>query len=95
MCIRDRIEGGSSVDERLTYGFRLATSRRPTSEELKVLVVGFNDDIARFQANPEATKQYLSFGTSQRSETVNASELAAYALTANVLLNLDEVVTRE
>lgn len=89
------LEGGATVEERLTYGFRLATSRKPTGEELKILVQGYNEDLARFQSNPEATKQYLSFGTSPRSDAVNSSELAAFSLTANVLLNIDEVVTRE
>ena len=92
---RMMIEGGSTVEERLTYGFRVVTSRRPTNDELKVLEEGFNEDLERFQSNPEATKQYLSFGTSPLSETVKVSELAAYSLTANILLNLDEVVTRE
>ena len=48
-----------------------------------------------FQATPEAAQQYLGFGTTKSAGTIPPAELAAYALTANVLLNLDEVVTRE
>lgn len=88
-------EGGSSAEERLTYGFRLATARRPTNDELQVLVDGLNEDLARFQRAPETATQYLSVGTSKSPESLRPTELAAYALTANVLLNLDEVVTRE
>ncbi len=88
-------EGGSTVEERLTYGFRLATARKPTTDEMNVLAAGLKEDLARFQSNSEAAKQYLSVGASQKTDKVDQSELAAYSLTANVLLNLDEVVTRE
>jgi Protein of unknown function (DUF1553)/Protein of unknown function (DUF1549)/Planctomycete cytochrome C len=88
-------EGGASVDERITYGFRLATARGPTNNELNILVGGFHGDLARFQQNPAAVTKYVSVGASKIPEGVNHAELAAYSLTANVLLNLDEVVTRE
>jgi len=88
-------EGGSTDEARLSFGFRLATARPPTSEELAVLVEGLQADRARFQAAPESATQYLGFGTSPSPSTLAPLELAAYALTANVLLNLDEVITRE
>ena len=49
----------------------------------------------RFQQEPDAAVQLTTVGASKVNPNVNASELAAYTLTANVLLNLDEVVTRE
>ncbi len=88
-------EGGSTVETRIAFGFRLVTARPPTREELAVLVEGFSADLARFQATPAAAQQYLDFGTSPNASTINPVELAAYSLTANVLLNLDEVITRE
>jgi hypothetical protein len=88
-------EGGTSAEDRLTFGFRLATARRPSSEELAVLLDGFQEDRARFQKHPDAATQYLSVGTSKSPESLAPTELAAWSLTANVLLNLDEVVTRE
>lgn len=87
--------GGKTPEERLTFGFRLATSRTPTSDELAILRAGLLEDLSRFQAAPEAAAKYLRFGTSPPAENIAPAELAAYALTANVLLNLDEVVTRE
>ena len=88
-------EGGTTAEERLTHGFRLATARRPTSDELRILIDGLNSDLSRFQADPKSAVAYLGVGTSRASEKLNPAELAAYAVTANVLLNLDEVVTRE
>lgn len=86
---------GKSVEERLAYGFRLATARHPTTLEMSVLRDGFEDDLIRFEASPGDTDQLLGFGNSQSEKTLNRSEHAAYTLAANVILNLDEVVTRE
>ena len=40
-------------------------------------------------------KKLLAFGEAKPDPKLAAAELAAYTTTANVLLNLDEVVTRE
>jgi hypothetical protein len=37
----------------------------------------------------------VKLGESKADETLDVAELAAYTTTTNVLLNLDEVVTRE
>ena len=89
------VEGGAMPADRLTYGFRLCTGRRPTASELRVLTAGLEEDLARYRANPEAVQALLAFGESKSAEGIDRAELAAYTLTANVLLNLDEVVTRE
>jgi hypothetical protein len=87
--------GGASIEERLAYGFRLATARNPTTQEMEVLRDGFEDDFKRFEASPEDADRLLGFGNSQAEKTLDRSELAAYTLAANVILNLDEVITRE
>jgi hypothetical protein len=89
------VEGGTSPSERITFGFRWATSRRPTDDELAVLREGLNEDIARLKQQPDAVKQLISIGESKPNASLDPAELAGYTLMANVLLNLDEVVTRE
>ena len=88
-------EGGSTPSERLRFGFRLTTGRLPHEDELAVLFEGWNADMARFQAAPETARQYLAFGVNQSPADLDPVQLATYALSANVLLNLDEVITRE
>ena len=73
----------------------MATSRRPTAVELRVLVAGFNADIARFRESKDAAAKLVATGEFKADAKLNVEELAAYTLSANVLLNLDEVVTRE
>jgi len=86
---------GTSVREKLIHGFRLTTARQPAEDELAILQDGFTIDIERFRANPQAAAELLGFGTSSSNAAVDHAELAAFTLAANVLLNLDEVITRE
>ncbi len=88
-------EGGSTVADRLSYGFRLITARKPSERELNILVEGLNRDLEKYRADVASAKKVLSAGSSAVDSKLDPSELAAYALSANVLLNLDEAVTRE
>ncbi len=88
-------DGGTTPESRIRFAFRWTTSRTPTSEELAVLIDGLNDDLTRFRQDAGAAKQLIVLGESKAGASLDPAELAAYTLTANVLLNLDEVVTRE
>ncbi|MGL6097587.1 MAG: DUF1553 domain-containing protein, partial [Fimbriiglobus sp.] len=95
---RMRAEGGIATADRLTYGFRVVTGRTPTAAEVRVLADGYAADLARFQKFPDEAKKLLSFGesaTAAPADPATAADLAALTLAANVLLNLDETVTRE
>jgi hypothetical protein len=88
-------EGGATPEERIGYGFRLATSRRPEERERAVLLRGFHHYMDRYRTNPEAAKRLLSHGESASDASLAAPELAAYASVASLILNLDETVTKE
>jgi hypothetical protein len=89
------LNGGATAEERITWAFRRATGRAPKAHELQVLVDGLNTRLARYQNDASEAKQLIAFGTSKADPNATPAELAAYTLTANVLLNLDEVITRE
>jgi len=88
-------EAGPTMADRLTYGFRLTTARRPTADEVNVLTEGLNQDLSRLKQDPMSGQKLIAFGDSKSAATLDPIELAAFTLTANVLLNLDEVITRE
>ena len=88
-------EGGSTPDERLLTGYRLATSRTPDSQTLLLLRDGFGSRLAGFQADPESATKLISHGASLPDPSLDRTELAAYTVTASILLNLDRVVTRD
>jgi hypothetical protein len=88
-------EGGKTPEDRLATGYRLATSRKPDAETLLLLRDGFGSRLAEFQSRPEAAKALIQHGTSKPDPSLDPAELAAYTVTANILLNLDRVVTRD
>ena len=87
-------EGGAKAADRLAYGFQVVTSRKPNRSERSVLRNALERQLARYRANPDEAKQAVSYGQSKPAPDLDASELAAYALVANLLLNLDETVTK-
>jgi hypothetical protein len=88
-------EGGPTFAERATLGFRLTTARTPTAAESAVLQRVFDSQLKLFQSNKEAAAQLLAYGDAARNQQLDVNELAAYTMVANVLLNLDETVTKE
>lgn len=88
-------EGGGTPEERIAWAFERATARQPTANEIKILTGGLAKRIARYTADPEAAKQLISQGETKPDPKFAAPELAAYTMTASIILNLDEVVTRE
>jgi hypothetical protein len=87
-------EGGKDDADRLGYGFKLVTARIPTAGERSVLTETLNKQLQHFDARPEAAKKVVSVGDSPIPSDVAVPELAAYTMMANLLLNLDEVVTK-
>jgi hypothetical protein len=88
-------EGGSTDSDRLVFGFRLVTGRSPSPQEQQVLLEGLRADRAMYTQSPEAAAQLLKVGELSVENPPEPVELAAWTTTANVLLNLDEFVTRE
>ena len=87
--------GGSTTEERIAYGFRLATARLPQPRETRVL----GDVFVRFKSShredPEATQLFLAHAGSSEDQALDPVELAAYTGLASLILNLDETITKE
>ena len=87
-------QGGATDADRLRYGFRLVAARPPGTAESEVLAEALAQHRAHYQADIEAAKQALAVGESLVPQDVPPAELAAYTLVANLLLNLDETLTK-
>jgi Protein of unknown function (DUF1553)/Protein of unknown function (DUF1549)/Concanavalin A-like lectin/glucanases superfamily/Planctomycete cytochrome C len=85
----------TTPDERLTLAFLRVTGRRPREVELQVLRAGLERHLAHYRKNPEAAKKLLAVGMTARNPSLDPAEVAAHAAIAGLILNLDEVVTRE
>jgi hypothetical protein len=87
-------EGGDSLDERLDLGFRLATARRPSQSELNVLHRAWQEQHAELAKDPDAARQLLSVGESPASDALDPIDFATCVHVARLILNLDEVITK-
>ena len=76
---------------RAAYGFRLCLTRKPTAIELERLVALYNQQLANYKASPQAAEQLVK----GEAKELPAPELAAWTIVANVLLNLDETLTKQ
>ena len=82
-------------DDPLEFGFRAVTSRRPSERERAVLTQALADYRENYKSNPKAAKELIAIGASLPSDEFPAEEIAAWTALSNVLLNLDETITRK
>jgi Protein of unknown function (DUF1553)/Protein of unknown function (DUF1549)/Concanavalin A-like lectin/glucanases superfamily/Planctomycete cytochrome C len=87
-------EGGATPAARLAWAFRALTARTPDAVERRTLLDHLHAQMAHFQRHPEAAAQLLGAGEKRNDAQLNPAELAAYATTASLLLNLDEAITK-
>jgi mono/diheme cytochrome c family protein len=89
--------GGSELPQRLRYAFRTVLGRPPTDTESAILAGVHQDLFHGYQADLQSALDLLSAGKPPQPETakVNQLDLAAWTGMANLLLNLDETVTKE
>jgi len=90
LAARTLKEAAPAPEERAALAFRLCTARRPLPPELAPLVSFEEQQLARFKADPEAARAVTGAEAPR-----DAAELAAWTMVANVLLNLDETLTKE
>jgi hypothetical protein len=83
-----------SIEDRITYGFRLCVARRPTAEEVRPLVELYQAAREKYQKHPQAAQQLVQGLSAKPPDTAEAVEWAAWTVVANVLLNLDETLCK-
>ena len=83
---------GLSIRERASYGFRLCVAREPIPEELDELEAVYRRELARFSSDKKAVAALA--GNVKGMTDAQQVELAAWFFVANVLLNLDETITK-
>lgn len=79
------------VRARIAYGVKLVLSRDPLPAEVDRLATFFEGERAHYQSRPDAAAAVVG----STSNSVPSPEAAAWTLVANVLLNLDETVTKQ
>jgi hypothetical protein len=80
--------------DRAARGFRLCVARPPSERERDVLLGLYRDSLARYKKDPKAAELMARNGGLELPAGADAAEVAAWTVVANVLLNLDETITR-
>lgn len=88
------LEGGTTPAERITFAYRVVLSRPPQPAEIEIVQQAILSYLSRFEKAPEAAQRVVTVGESRPNPKLAATELAAYTLLANLILNLDETVNR-
>ena len=87
-------EAGETPEARIGYMFEAATARLPKPKEEALLLKTLQIHYQELEANPEAAKELIAVGESSPDETLDAVEVAAWTMIANLILNLDEVLNK-
>ena len=88
-----RISEGS--DQPVEFAFRAVTGRQPQPAELILLRTVYDEYLAEYRQRPAAAQELIGIGALKTEVAGDPIKLAASTTLANVLLNLDEVVTKE
>lgn len=87
-------EGGDTLETRIQFAFKALLSRSASAKEIELVQNFANGELARFDSDATAAEALLEVGDSPVREDWSKTELAAWTTVANMLLNLDEAVTK-
>jgi uncharacterized protein DUF1553/uncharacterized protein DUF1549/cytochrome c len=88
-AFRMQDEGGKSVSDQISYGYKIAVGKKMKQEALTVMVSLYDKSLASFKKDALRTCEMAG-----RMDEHNNPESAALVVVANALLNLDEVITK-
>jgi hypothetical protein len=94
LAARTLAEAAADDAERIEWLFQTVLARSPSAEEATIVTDTLAGNRARYEADPEAAKQAIQHGESKPPAGLPPAELASWTLVANLMLNLDETLTR-
>ena len=87
-------EGGECSRDRIRWAWSVVTGREPNETELEIATESLRQHQESFEKNVDAAKELIGYGESVADGKIAVCDLAAYTMLANLLLNLDETVTK-
>ena len=88
------IKKKTSFDTRLQFFFQSVVSRNPRPNELQILKTLYDSEYQAFSKDTKRAESLLAIGEFARDKDLNISELAAYTVVANTILNYDEAIVK-
>jgi hypothetical protein len=91
---RVMLEGGKTDADKIEFAWKLVTARSPSMSRSQALQNLFQEELSLFKKQPDKAKELLAVGDSERSANLDPARHAAWTVIANLLLNMDEALTR-
>jgi hypothetical protein len=87
-------DGGASLENRIRYALQLCLCRPPRQEQVEQLIGLYQGEIVHYREKHDAAVALASEPLGALPPGMNPADLAAWTTVANVLLNLDGVLTK-
>jgi len=87
-------DGGADDRAKLVYAFRLCTGRAPSERELAILEKSLNRHLEKYKADKAAAEKLMAVGEYARPKELDVSVHAAWTAVCNVMLNMDETISK-
>jgi mono/diheme cytochrome c family protein len=87
-------EGGSTPEDRARFGLRLCLCRPPHDAQVAQVVALYQKELDHYRQDATAAMQLATNPLGPLPEGQDPAELAAWTVVANVLMNLDGVLTK-
>ncbi len=88
------LEGGKDTNQQIDFAFRLCTARHPSKLERERLASLYEQQLKSFERDAKSAEALINHGSAERPANLDIRKLAAWTMVANVLLNLDETLTK-
>jgi hypothetical protein len=88
------IKKKTSFDARMQFFFQSVVSRNPRPNELQILKTLYDSEYQAFIKDTKRAESLLAIGEFARDKELNISELAAYTVVVNTILNYDEAIVK-
>lgn len=87
-------DGGTTPESRASFLFKRAAGRAPDAKELAELTGLVRELLVEYGRDSEAAKKLIAVGETKPDPALNPIELAAWTVVSNLVLNLDEVISK-
>lgn len=92
------LEGGDSLEDQISFGFRLVLTRKPSNRELTVLSAIFSERLksltAPTEVNIDKKETIETVGEIKWKEGLDRRQLQSLTAVSLAILNVDEAIVR-
>jgi hypothetical protein len=94
-CLAESVMKKAKTPETRIHAIAEALLARPMSnDELEIVMRTYERAKEKFTSSPEAAQKLITVGESKPDPSLPAPELAAWAIVANQILNMDETLNK-